>query len=538
MTKKCICFQRVSSYRQDTEPQRIAVHNAALKDYKESEILEVTGKESAIKLTEEERVTLQEMKELVNENPTVECIYFFSVDRLARRVSVVMSIKEWADSKKINLVFLNPYPFSTWFKTTDGTLKKNEISDIYLMFLSFGAKMEMEIKAERFAAAKNWLRKNNKVTGKLLYGYKADPVTKDIIVDTEKASIIKWCFDCYINKNMQTSQIFEEGVEFGYWPHLEERTSRSNKIRVYLKNYAYAGVQQPGGVIYPPIVDKEEVDKAIEIMSRKASKPIKTLMKNIYYCKSLLRDEDTDNCLIVDRNHVRYKLTNSKKCYGINLNICDSVLWMTAYETKWNLTNYSEDDQLKDTIKQIEDVEIKISTLKKYIDDDLTPKFTKAYDAYINSRGRITIDLYNSTISKLEKEQKSVENKITYLVKRKTELLSVQSMLEQKERRNVDLLTIRDIKDDKLRLEIIKECITKMTIKKLDSRVYVIKVYSITEEEPHNYVHIHYGPNKFRTYWMLNTIYYETFNVDEELKKGSMIDVTKEIEIRYKREYR
>jgi len=162
MTKiKCICFSRVSSSHQDLDAQRAAIMAAASKEYKPNEIVEVMGKESAIKLSEEQRNTLNELKEIVSENPTIETIYFFAVDRLARRVSVVMSVKEWADSNKINLVFLNPYPFSTWFKTTQGEWKKNEISDIYLMFLGFGAKMEMEIKNERFAAAKKYMREHN-----------------------------------------------------------------------------------------------------------------------------------------------------------------------------------------------------------------------------------------------------------------------------------------------------------------------------------------------------------------------------------------
>ena len=54
MAKKCICFSRVSSYRQDLDYQRNEVKAEALKTYKSSEIIEVTGKESAIKLSEEQ----------------------------------------------------------------------------------------------------------------------------------------------------------------------------------------------------------------------------------------------------------------------------------------------------------------------------------------------------------------------------------------------------------------------------------------------------------------------------------------------------
>ena len=210
--KKCLCFLRVSSIRQDLTAQREAVLAAAKKEYKASEIIEVQGKESAIKLDEMERQTLNEMKDVVEQYPSIECIYFFSVDRLARRVSIVMSIKEWADTRQINLVFLNPYPFSTWFKSTDGVWKKNEISDVYLMFLSFGAKMEMQIKGERFAAAKALNKEQNKPNGKILYGYTKDE-NKNLIFDKKEAKAVRWVFDSYLKKGMSTVEIFDEGVE-------------------------------------------------------------------------------------------------------------------------------------------------------------------------------------------------------------------------------------------------------------------------------------------------------------------------------------
>lgn len=65
---KCICFSRVSSSsHQDLDAQRAAIMKAALKEYKSNEIVEVKGKESAIKLSEEERRTLNELKEIVQE---------------------------------------------------------------------------------------------------------------------------------------------------------------------------------------------------------------------------------------------------------------------------------------------------------------------------------------------------------------------------------------------------------------------------------------------------------------------------------------
>ena len=537
MAKKCICFTRVSSVRQDLTAQKAAVKAAAIKEYKESEIIEISGKESAIKLDEDKRQTLRALKKLVEENPNIESIYFFAVDRLARRVSIVISIKEWADEHKISLVFLNPYPFCTWFRSTEGEWKKNEISDIYLMFLGYGAKMEMEIKGERFATAKKWLRDNNKVTGKLLYGYKPDN-KKNIAIDTDKAKVIRWCFDCYLKKGMSTTEIFLEGMERGYWKHLASRTSKANKVRVFLCNYAYAGVPQKGGIVYPKIVDVEDVKKAIEIMNARVNKPTKSLMKNIYYCKGILRDEETNTCLIVDRNHVRYKATNAKHLYGINLNVCDSLLWATAWETKWILMSTNDDSQEKNVQLQMEENAKKIKNLYEYIDEDLSLKFTKAYKGYINSKGQITSEQYKETVNELAEEKKGVENQINALKKKEAELSNILMELSRKEKMDISLYSIKEIKDDKLRMEIINECITNMTITKKNSKMYIIKVSSVLFPHPNVYIHIHNSPTKTYTYSVVGEVNFDNLDIIKEENEQTIIDISSEIEIRYKRIYK
>lgn len=545
MAKKCICFSRVSSYRQSLTAQKGAVKTAALKEYKTSEIIEVSGKESAIKLDEEERQTLNELKSLVEQYPTIESVYFFAVDRLARRVSIVISIKEWADEHKINLVFLNPYPFSTWFRSTEGEWKKNEISDIYLMFLGYGAKMEMEIKKERFANAKAWMRKNNKVTGKILFGYTTTP-TKDVDYHKKNAPIIRWIFDCYLKKNMSTQQIFKEGFDLGYWGWLENRATQANKIRAIMRNKKYAGICEEDSLQYPPIVSEDEIDEAINKMKERRNKPTKILTNNIYYCKGILRDEPSNTALIVDRNHVRYRAKNVNTVYGLNINICDSLIWQTAYECKWNLMSVQDDSQKEEAMKQMEDISTKIIHLKGYIEKELSPKYTKAYNAYINSKGRITLEMYNDTISTIEKEQKALEREIQGLEKRETELSTLLQELDKKDKINTSIYTIREISDDKLRMEIINECITNMTINKISEKIYVIKVHSLMATSPNVYVYYHRSPNKNHTYWItgtreIGTRLEDNFNIeeiDDYINEGLMIEISDSIEKRYIRIYR
>ena len=142
----------MSTLQQDFEAQRKEVVRVAKADgYKDSEIAIVEGKESAIKLKEEQRETISEMKEIINENPSIESVYVFAVDRLARRVSVVISVKDYLLDKGINLVFLNPHKMATMRKDTKtGKMVEDELTALVLMFLAYGAEMEMKLKNIRF----------------------------------------------------------------------------------------------------------------------------------------------------------------------------------------------------------------------------------------------------------------------------------------------------------------------------------------------------------------------------------------------------
>ena len=81
MIKKCICLMRVSTEQQKIEGQKEKVISAAISDgYQLEEIAVVEGKESA------------------------------------RKVSIVLSVKDYLLKNNINLVFLNPHKMSTMRK--------------------------------------------------------------------------------------------------------------------------------------------------------------------------------------------------------------------------------------------------------------------------------------------------------------------------------------------------------------------------------------------------------------------------------------
>ena len=74
---------RVSTKAQDFDEQEREIYNMAIKDgYKPEDIIPVCEKESGIKLSEEERAGLNRMKELIESDPTINCVYCWEVSRM------------------------------------------------------------------------------------------------------------------------------------------------------------------------------------------------------------------------------------------------------------------------------------------------------------------------------------------------------------------------------------------------------------------------------------------------------------------------
>jgi len=518
MAKKCICFGRVSSKRQDFTAQINKVKLAALSDgYTEDEIAVIQGKESAIKLAEEERQTLNEMKELIEENPTIESVYCFAIDRLARRVSIILSVKDYLLQRGINLVFLNPHKMSTMRINEKGEKVEDEMTKLLLMLLSYGAEMEMKIKIERLVTKKEEMRDNNEVTGKLILGYKN--VNRKATIDPIKGAIVKWIFRSYNEDGMSLQKIFEKGVELGYWSNTPLKSSRASKIRQILMNYAYCGEATKSGFVYPKLIEKEEIDKAIELMSKAQSKA-KTISKTIALAKGKIYDKQTNYALQYDGNHLKYFKRNdhTNKLISANLNIIDFCVWKEASRVKWNILSTKDDTTRFNVGNELDQIDDRIYNIQQIIDTEINDRFNKLYKAYINSRGRISDDDYNREVTQIEKEEKKYKKQIESLQQRKAELTAILHDLDNSNN-DLDPTEVMNITDYQHQKEIVDEVIEKIIVNRTDKGQF-IEIYNKYESKPQIFL------NKTKTnhtviYWMIN---------DEDA-----IDLSDEYRPRYKR---
>ena len=105
---RAIILSRVSTQQQDLTQQTDEVLREVHKDgFSDDNIIIIEDKESAIKLSEEERRGLNRMKCEINEDPNIKCVYIYELSRLSRRQLVLFSIRDYLVERNIQLICLN-----------------------------------------------------------------------------------------------------------------------------------------------------------------------------------------------------------------------------------------------------------------------------------------------------------------------------------------------------------------------------------------------------------------------------------------------
>lgn len=143
--KKAIVLSRVSTSSQDLSQQTDEVLREVYKDgYTKRNIIIIEDTESAIQLSEEERHGLNKMKDHINRDPAIQCVYIYELSRLSRRQLVLFSIRDFLVERQIQLICLKPY-----FRLleVDGTLSQTG-SLMFSLFSSL-SESEMMLKKER-----------------------------------------------------------------------------------------------------------------------------------------------------------------------------------------------------------------------------------------------------------------------------------------------------------------------------------------------------------------------------------------------------
>ena len=254
---KCIILSRVSTQYQELDSQTQAIKNEAIRNgFKESDMIIIEDKESAIKLSEEERNGLNTMKDEIQKHKDITHVFIYELSRLSRRQLVLFSIRDYLIQHNIQLVCCTPY----FRLLEDGKLSQTA----NLMFSIFAsmAESEMQLKQERFKRG----RERNKMTGKnhcgrVLYGYKTLN-DKTIVIDEDAEQFVIDLFTLYSSGMYSETEVAEELTQ--RYGELKDTVAKTrSKISHMLKQTRYCGDSQ-----YPQIISSELFEKCRRVAEK------------------------------------------------------------------------------------------------------------------------------------------------------------------------------------------------------------------------------------------------------------------------------
>lgn len=377
---KAIGLIRVSTLVQDLQQQTEVVKKEMIKDgylYPDDIIL-IEDKESAVKLSEEERQGLNKMKDFIEKDPTINCVYVFELSRLSRRPEVLYSVRDWLISHQVNLIVLKPY----MKLLEDGRLSETAS----IMFGIFGAMSEQEgfIRKERMKRGKMKAQLEGKSLGNWLpLGYTTDS-ERHIIIDNEKAELVKKIFHMCVIENKSTTIIARELTESGEFPTQSTIRGHSSSILNILRNSAYIGkapFNKKDNKVnynqYPRIIDDELFNEAQELLSNRKKLP-KTGHKNVYFCKGLLKDKNSGHVLRAASAVASYGYCSDRsdpvkyKSISVPINLFDSFAWHLTQEFLKKTDTKKIKDAKKDIQKRMNELKTKGDVIGKRVDEIMT----------------------------------------------------------------------------------------------------------------------------------------------------------------------
>ena len=453
--KKVIVLSRVSTEGQDLTQQTDEVLREVHKDgYTDSNIIIIEDKESAIKLSEEERHGLNMMKDHINNNPNIKCVYIYELSRLSRRQLVLFSIRDFLVERKIQLICLKPY-----FRLLEVNGEMSQTGSLMFSLFSSLSESEMMLKQERMMRG----RRRNKELGKSVggrppFGYDVDK-NKRYVIDPKNSLIISRIFKDYGYNNKSMRGIAIELKEEGYFSNPSLNATHQYIQRI-LNNPIYKG-EFP----YPPIITAELFSVVQQNISRYNTNKI-TRKKEPFLLKGLVCDAKTGYILSINGAIDTY-FSKHHSGVAIRKNNIDPVVWE---HSKIMYERYvMNKDKLLTLIKsQYQTTAKKISVVDQEI-KDIGIKLERVEESYI--LGRISKKKAEQLRTRLLEDKK--------LKRSRREQFIDQFIKKRKQKQCIILDTINEellTHDDKV--SIINKVVSVVMVEKPNPTYSIIKVYN------------------------------------------------------------
>lgn len=452
---KAIILSRVSTSHQDLTQQTEEVLREVYKDgYTSKNIITIENVESAIKLSEEERQGLNKMKDYINRDSSINCVYIYELSRLSRRQLVLFSIRDFLVERKIQLICLKPY-----FRLLELNGELSQTGSLMFSLFSSLSESEMMLKQERMMRGRRKNREQGKsMGGRPPFGYDLDNEKKYIINHSESI-VISRIFNDYGHNNKTIKGIATDLKEEGLFPNssintlcLRVRSILNRKL--YIGEFPFPQIITPE--LYTIVQDSLEHNNENRIIRDKVP----------FLLKGLVCDSRTGYILSINGAIDTYF---SKHYSGVSIrrNNIDPIVWEHSKEM-YERYVMNKDKLLKLIKSQYQTTGKKISVVDQDI-KDIDTKLERVEESYI--LGRISKKKSEQLRQRLLEDRQVKKN-------RREELVDL-FIRKQSQRKCLLLDTIDETlltHEDKH--SIIHQVVDIVTVEKPNPTYSIIKIYN------------------------------------------------------------
>lgn len=407
--KKIILFVRCSTQQQDVSSQISSLQGFARSlNYTDSSRYHVIGgvAASAVKINDLYLSYLNEMKNMILRGE-VECVLTWALNRLFRNEIIGLTLRDFFIEHKIQLFVREP---NLKLLTDNGDIDTS-MSIAFSIFLTMSSLEAKEI-AEKTKRGREYLKSQNKFYGgKLPFGYTTDK-NKNVILDIEKAKIVKEIFTMYSTGKYSTNTLKEDFICRGY----ELKSKIVNRILVNEQYY-----NNKFGL---NIIDKELFDKCAEVRKNnfntsKKTYKYKTLLNRLIKCKCGYGYSAVHYNAYTCSDKIKHKSKYTEHSITLPLSLFEGMI-VDICQVQSKL-HYLQDLEAfrKETENKINIIDLKINNLELKL-NNYNSKKDKIVELYIN--GDINKDTYTKKLNTLDLSNDNLINELELLKHEKSQL--------------------------------------------------------------------------------------------------------------------
>lgn len=457
---KAILLSRVSTVGQDFTAQSEALQSYA-RSLGFTNLFVIEDKESGVKLSEEERNGLNQMKQYLHQNPDCKNVFIWEISRLARTEKVLHSIKEWLVNNGIQLHMMKE---GLTLLNADGS----ENSNASLIFTILGnfASQEVKTMKARFTRGKARNKELGKYNGgKVKFGYEVDESGR--YVESKDGELVRLIYDLYATGEYSISKLTEELKKRGYNIYLRAVTR-------ILQDNCYTGQTE---MHYPQLVSAELWKQCRDLRYNNTSKHDKTTTDNVAFARKIMRCECGYN-YSVRLNKIGFVyscagntkrnmsgITPKERCTNrmhMSRDWLDCILWYVAkpmHEQKLTHLNHLDALKLEEQIAVLE--QYKTATLGRLNRlDDRRERVEQLFED-----GDITRAQKTAKLAQIKRDEVKLREELTTheeAIRKAVKLLKIATGEEESPTQIKKDYSLEDM--DK----VVKSCINKVELERLE----------------------------------------------------------------------